>query len=63
MCVCVCVCVCVGGGGGVAVGDNLVCVLAEYKNKYIRLNFQYNGHPTRLALKVISGVHLLFKFL
>ena len=27
------------------------------------LNFQYNGHPTRLALKAILGVHLLFKLL
>ena len=29
---------------------------------YFTFNFQYNGHPTRLALKVISGVHPPFKF-
>ena len=31
-------------------------------NIYFTFNFQYNRHPTRLALKVVSGVHPLFKF-
>ena len=47
---------CVGGGYGVCTDSQ------NNDNIYFTFNFQYNGHPTRLVLKVISRVHPLFKF-
>ena len=39
-----------------------LCTRALHITPMLPSNSQYNGHPTRLTLKVISGVHPLFKF-
>ena len=56
--------ICVWGGSGTAYVCVWVCCVCRQNNDnvYFTSNFQYYGHLTRLALKVISGVHQLFKF-
>ena len=59
------VCVWGGGGGvlGVCVAKIMVICISCTSLTSLHLTSKYNGHPTRLAVKVISGVHPLFTFL